>query len=232
MRGCRTAGVATVGYQHSVVGRQMLNYAPASNPDGLDSIPDKVLCTGRTTASRLTGWGLPEARVAVGGAWRLLDQRTPAFDRQAPVFMALPFDARISAEMVAAATEIRGHEILVKPHPMTPHRFADTVNVRNTDHRLTEHNALSAVVYAASTVGLEAVLSKLPTFRFRPQSCMAMDILPEGVRVNVVDHDSLQAALDNPQPSAAPHRDDIFAAVDLAMWRDHLNLKGPNAELA
>ncbi|MEE2722152.1 MAG: hypothetical protein VYB45_10120 [Pseudomonadota bacterium] len=232
VRSCRAKGITTIGYQHSVVGNQMLNYAPISNPDGLQSIPDKVLCTGNATATRLTTWGLPEERVSVGGAWRAVGGEMPVFDRQAPVLMALPFDARISAEMIAAANAVHGRKILVKSHPMTPYWFADTTNVRNTNRRLGEHDALSAVVYAASTVGLEAVLAGIPTYRFRPQTCLAIDVLPDGVHVDLVDRDSLAEALDDPQPSPAPDRAGIFAPVEPGKWQKLLERKGPNAELA
>ena len=35
------------------------NYSPATNVDGLESVPDKVLCTGPATYRKLAEWGVP-----------------------------------------------------------------------------------------------------------------------------------------------------------------------------
>ena len=222
VRNCRQAGISTIGYQHSVVGRQMLNYAPGSNPDGLVCIPDMVLCSGNATAGQLTGWGIPEERISIGGARRTVNDTVPGFAESAPVFMPLPFDHRVSGEMIAAAKLIPEKTFLVKNHPMTPFSFTETENVRRTEHPLAAHTVLSAVVFAASTVGLESMIAGIPTFRFRPQSCMALDILPKGLTITVVDADTLDSVLKNVQPVNALRRDSIFADVDKGLWRNYL----------
>ena len=125
-----------IGYQHSVVGRQMLNYAPQSNPDGLASIPDRILCSGSATAGQLVEWGIPANQVSIGGARRLAEETAPDYARDAPVFLPLPFDKRVSAEMIAAAKSVPGKTFLVKNHPMTPYAFSETDTVRRTDQPL------------------------------------------------------------------------------------------------
>ena len=222
VRSCRQAGVATIGYQHSVVGRQMLNYAPQSNPDGLASIPDRILCSGSSTAGQLVEWGMPAEQVSIGGARRVAEETAPGYAEDAPVFMPLPFDKRVSAEMIAAAKSVPGKTFLIKNHPMTPYAFSETDTVRRTDQPLSRQSVLSAVVFAASTVGLESLIAGLPTFRFRPQSCMALDILPAGLKIGVVDADTLGCALKNAQPENALRRDSFFADVDAGMWRKYL----------
>jgi hypothetical protein len=232
VRECRTAGVATVGYQHSVVGRQMLNYAPASNPDGLQSIPDRILTSGPATAHQLESWKLPGDRITIGGAWRISRTAGLVVSETAPVFMPLPFDGRIAAEMIAAAKSVPDRIFLVKPHPMTPHAFAETDTVRHTDLALAEHTVLSAVVYAASTVGLESLIAGIPTFRFQPWSCMALDILPSDLNVPAVAAENLGQALENPVAPASIDRDRIFAAPDLAVWRRFLEMEAQDAKPA
>lgn len=222
VRSCRQAGVTTIGYQHSVVGRQMLNYAPQSNSDGQASIPDRILCSGSATAGQLVEWGIPAEQVSIGGARRAAEETSPGYAEDAPVFIPLPFDKRVSAEMIAAAKSVPGKTFLIKSHPMTPYAFRETDTVRRTDLPLSRQSALSAVVFAASTVGLESLIAGLPTFRFRPQSCMALDILPAGLTINVVDADTLGGALKNARPENALRRDIFFSDVDAGMWRKYL----------
>ncbi len=233
VRNCRKAGVETLGYQHSVVGRQMLNYAVGSNPDGLSSVPDQVLCSGEATHAQLVGLGLPVERAAVGGALRFPVAKPVRWDRHAPVFVALPFDGEVSAEMARAAREASrsGLRFLLKAHPMTPHYFAECDAVRHTDRRLEEQNAVSAVVFAATTVGLEALLAGLPTLRFRPADRISIDILPAGIDTPTTDAESLADDLMAAVPPGQLPRDWVFAPVDYGLWSKVL-LGGERSECA
>ncbi len=213
----------TVGYQHSVIGRHMLNYAAHSNPDGLASMPQHVLCTGLTTQRQLAKWGIPASRLAVGGALRFLANPRTRFDPAAAIFVALPFGGTIAAEMIDAARDlaVAGRTVLVKDHPMTPSTFEEGPNLKRTHRPLTEHECVSAVVYAATTVGLEARLAGLPTIRFRSSANIALDILPEGVDVPPTERDTIVAdvsQLIERGPAAPLARDGIFAAVESALW--------------
>jgi hypothetical protein len=221
VRAAREIGVATVGYQHSVIGRQMLNYAPHSNPDGTNSLPDRVFCNGGATRDQLADWNIPAARLTIAGALRFERPARPARNPDAPVFMALPFDGGVAGEMVAAARRASrsGHEFLVKDHPMTPFVFADQVGVIRTDRGLGEQSEVSAVVFAATTVGLEAVLAGIPTLRFQPRGRVALDILPPGVDVPTVEADGLAVALDRLSDPPGVSAERVFAAVDKTLWR-------------
>lgn len=224
VRVARSYGIATVGYQHSVVGAFMLNESPASNPDGLASIPDHILCNGPATRDRLADWGIPANRLTVAGALRFPEARSPRYDPSAPVFLALPFDHGIAGEMIEAALRPASQTtaFLVKDHPMMPFTFAETDRIQRTSQPLAEHEALSGVVYAATTVGLEAMFAGLPTYRFRPRWKLAIDVMPRGVEIPVVDGSTLAAALANPAPPQKLDRADSFAPIDRAVWRDHL----------
>jgi hypothetical protein len=223
VRDARRLGVRTIGYQHSVIGRQMLNYAPHAAVDGAACLPDRILCSGESTRRRLLAWGVDAARMAIGGALRFAESARPAHDPAAPVFLALPFDARIAREMVASAQAANGaRAFVVKDHPMTPFGFAETSRVRRTPDPLGRQRGVSAVVYAATTVGLEAILAGLPTLRFRPRGTVALDILPDGVEVPAIDAGSFDGALAAPAAPPRIARESVFAPIDLALWRRHL----------
>jgi hypothetical protein len=105
---------------------------------------------------------------------------------------------------------------------MTPFGFAETAHVRRTPEPLGRQKRVSTVVYAATTVGLEAILAGLPTLRFRPCATVALDILPDGVDIPAVDATTFNRALDNPSPPPHVARASVFAPVDLALWRRYL----------
>ncbi len=221
VRQARKLGIRTVGYQHSVVGRLMIHYAVAGNPDGEGSIPDHILTVGPAYQDQLAQWGIPKDRLAVGGALRFAEPGKMVPDPRAPVFLALPFDGLTAAEMVAAA-KATGRTFVVKDHPMTPFRFAETDKVRRTDKRLEEQEAVSAVVYAATTVGLEAMLMGLPVARFRPRRRLAIDVLPAGIEVAVVDGETLDEGLAALQAPKSLARERVFADPDYGLWSELL----------
>lgn len=222
VRVARAYGVKTIGYQHSVVGRQMLNYAPGSNPDGEAGLPDTMLCTGITTRMQLTQWGVPQARSRIAGARRHTAVANVPYDPGQPVFLALPFDLATAADMVEAARQAvgQGWRFLVKDHPMTPFHFQESAGISRVRQPLTACTAVRAVVYAATTVGLEALLMGLPTLRFRPSGRISLDILPAGVSVPVAGPSDLAEALANLSAPRHLDRDQFFASVDETLWAD------------
>lgn len=224
VRTSHALGVRTNGYQHSVIGRQMLNYAPASNPDGEASLPGRIICNGQATCNHLLGWNVPRERLVIGGALRFVGQAKPKQDSGAPVFLALPFDSVTATEMVGAAriAARQGFRFVVKDHPMFPFAFTDTVGVERTTEPLSAQTAVSAVIYAATTVGLEAILAGIPTLRFRPRAKIAIDILPHGITAPTVEAETVIEALRNTSDPAMVTPTNIFAPVDLTVWRQAL----------
>ncbi len=224
-RALKQMGVDGVGYQHSVVGHQMLNYSPRSNPDGLDSLPPRIFCSGAATLQQLTDWGIPPERLAVGGTLRFETRSQPIWKPAAPVFMALPFDRAIAAEMVDAAhravAESQGRlSFLVKEHPMNPTPLREGPGVTRTRAVMESHPALNGVVWAATTVGLQAVLMGLPSIRFRPTGGrLAIDILPQGIAIPVAEAATLAATLATARPHPPLDADWVFAPVAWPLWR-------------
>ena len=223
VRACRRASCSTVGYQHATVGAREWNYAPASNPDEA-SLPDRILCSGPAGAARLRAFGHEERRLAVGGAWRMPSLAPLSRDPAGPVFVALPSDLAIAAEMVAAIRPLAraGRRFVVRDHPMTPLTFAEEPGLARADGPLADQKSVAAVLYAGTTVGLEAALGGLPTIRFRPEGRVANDVLPDGLDLPAASATELGEAL---RRVSAPLPLDIravFAPVARDVWRDAL----------
>ena len=220
-RKARQSGVPTVGYQHTVIGPHQLNYSPATNIDGVASLPDRVACVGPAYRDQLAAWGVPAERLIIAGSLRIGRNESDPYDAQGPVFVALSArrsTARHQLRAVEAAAE-QGHRFLVKEHPMYPLDFRETDRVRRTDGTIGEQRSLSAVVYSTGTSGLEALLAGLPTFRLLPEDDIAIAILPPFVSVQPVVAEDLADALAAARKPAALSRDRVLAHVDMEIWR-------------
>jgi hypothetical protein len=224
VREARRRGIATIGYQHTVVGRQMFNMSPHSDPAGLAVLPDMILCNGPAYCAQLERLGVPAERMIVAGALRVTPGKPEHYDPEGPVFVALPADPRITAQLLAALRHAAppGRRFLVKKHPMYPAEFAETETIRHTAAVLQAQPSVAAVLHATGTVGLEAMLSGYPTIRFLPEGLVAIDIMPDGLAPTVTDAEGLAAALATlPQPPRIAEGA-VIAPVDLAIWRRYL----------
>jgi len=221
VRAARTLGVATLGYQHATVGWREWNYAPHSNPDGAASLPDRILTVGPADLGRLSRYGCPRNRLAILGALRYSRPARPPVDPQAPVFVPLTANPAINDELLDALRPLAaaGRQFLVKPHPLAPYPVPTGKGFTLCTKRLGEIEAISAVLYCVTTVGLEAVLAGLPTLRFRPRGVVAVDILPEGVTIPTAGADELAKALTNlTRPPSVP-LESVFAPAEIETWR-------------
>lgn len=221
VRACREFAVTTVGYQHATVGRHEANYALDCNADGLTSVPDVVVANGPAGHRALRALGYPDDRLRIGGALRYAVPHRVSYDSAAPIFVALPFDARVSREMMDAARRLarRGRCVLVRDHPMTPFAFEPSGNLRQADGAFDQVGALSAVVYAGTSVGLEARLAGLPTFRFMPSGSVPNDIIPPDIDVVAVTAADLEDALSVARPPLPIDPASVFSPPDLDLWR-------------
>lgn len=213
VRVAKTLGVRTVGYQHATIGSLELNYGDCG------ALPDLIACAGKAGFDRLTAWGVPPARLRLAGAWRF-----PAFpalhhDPRGPIFLALPAKADLARQMLDAAGDLArtGRRILVREHPMTPVGFTPSTRLSRSPGPLPEAGPLAGVVFAATSVGLEAALGGLPVVRFLPDGVLANDVLPPGLDIPAADAAGLAAALAVARPVAC-ERGAIFAPVDVTVW--------------
>ena len=137
------------------------------------------------------------------------------------VYMALPFDEEIAWQMVEAAYLIAsvGFEVFARDHPMTPYKFEETHNIHRTQKPFHQFADLSALIYSATTVGLEAVIAVIPTICFRPKGKLSLDILPPGVEVPVAQLEDIVDGLGSVAPVSVD-RTQIFANVLEESWRN------------
>lgn len=232
VRAARAVGTRTVGYQHATIGNREWNYAPDSNFDGLAGIPDLILANGPLGHRTLLGYGYPEDLIAIGGALRLRDFEPLPHDPDAPVFVALPFDGRVAEEMVDAIRPLglKGKIFLVRDHPMTPLAFTESPGVSRCTTPLQAQDAVSAVIYAGTSVGLEAVLGGLPTIRFQPGDGVIVDAMPETLDVPAANSAMLETILDGIVKPAAIGVETMFSRPDMRAWRDALPDTAPEPD--
>ena len=224
---CREAaalGIRTVGYQHTVIGPHQTNFAPRSNPDGLASLPGRIVCNGPAWRRQLEGWGIPADRLTVGGAFRIARFAAESYDADGPVYVALSAITPIARQMMEAVDRARrpGRVFVVKDHPLYPFDFATSDDVRRTDKTIPESSGLSAVLFGTGTTGMEGLLAGLPTYRLMPEDRVAIKILPDGVEATPVTVESFAAGLDSPPVRPTVRWEDIYAPVDFAVWRHEL----------
>jgi hypothetical protein len=227
-RRARAAGVQTVGYQHTVIGPHQINYAIYSNPDGPDSIPDKIVADGPAYRDETLNWGIPAERLVIGGAFRFDLAPRDLFDPNGPVFIPLSAIPAIASLQLEAARVIAssGRPVLVKEHPMYPFAFDESNTLRRTEVPLTRQGGLSAVVYATGTSGLESLLAGVPTLRLLSEDRLSIDVLPAALAAVPVELDGLLAALAHARPPEPIARADILAPVDWTLWRALLGNDG------
>lgn len=214
----RRRGVQTVGYQHTVIGRHEWNHAGFAQTPA--TLPDRIACGGAFYADMLATWGIPVDRLVVAGAWRFPTIRPLRWNREAPTFVALPAIRGIAEELMAAITALaaQGHSFVVREHPMTPVGFAEGPGMARAAGPLSSMSEVRAVIFAATTVGLEAILAGVPTIRFVPTHTVANDVIPLGISVATACADNLAQVLTNAESPPALDQQAFFATVDLAAW--------------
>ncbi len=220
-REARRLGVATIGYQHTVIGPHQMNYGVAANIDGEASLPETIVCDGPAYRDQLADWGAPTERLRNGGSLRIQRIEGVAYDAKAPVFVALSAKRGIARQQIRAieAAAGEGIQFLVKEHPMYPLDVGETDAIRRTDGAIGDQTSLSAVVYSTGTPGLEALLAGLPTFRFLPEDQIAIDVLPEFVTARTVTALDLARALKAAEKPEGLNWEDVLSPVDWNLWR-------------
>ena len=224
-RSARRLGIPTMGYQHAVIGPHQTNFSPATNPDGLDSIPDTIAANGPAFRAELLSWCIPAERLVLGGAFRFKPLDVDLYDPDAPVFVPLSAIPEVAHQQMAAAVAIgrAGRRVLVKEHPMYPMNFKDFVGLDRTETPLPQQPALSAVLYTTGASGLEGLLAGLPTFRLMPDDRIAIDTLPAAAKARAVSMDTLDEILEPPRERRRLVWETIFSAPQMDLWRRHLS---------
>lgn len=220
VRAAKQQGIRTVGFQHTVVGPHMFGQSPSANTDGLDSIPDQIICNGPVYRDNLAEWGIPDQRLTIGGNLRLAEHDGFTYDPDGPIFVALPGHQEFSTEMMEAIYPLgqEGHRFLFKVHPMYDFAFHETDTISRTYGTLEELPGVSAVIYCLGTIGLEALLRGMPTLRFRPWGTIAMNTLPPNLSARAVDGETLATALGSLHKPRVPASGAVLSAFDVSVW--------------
>jgi hypothetical protein len=226
VRAARHVGTRTVGSQDTDVGPHQINMSPASNPDGLVSIPDAIACNGPAYRNELAAWGMPSDRLKDVGSFRIARFDNQAYQQDGPVFVALSSIPSISNEMMAAVRNACNGQrrFLVKDHPMYPYPFEETGEIKRTLKTIPNIQGISAVFFGTGLSGLEGILSGTPTLRLLPSNRIGIDTLPEKCAAVPVTIESLGEVLDsNPIPPSV-NWSELFTPVSLDAWRRVLQL--------
>ena len=233
VRTARRFGVRTLGYLHTPHGRHHWGISPASNRDELDSIPDGIVCTGAIPAKRLQALGYPPDHITVGGSLRHVVFGALPHDPDGPVLMALPNNRDIAQHMetIAAGWAKENKKVLIKPHPMAPAKIRTLPGTMYTEDPLDQLPALQAVVYAMSSIGLEALAGGLPVIRFSPATAIApIAALPENLDVPARNAQELEDALRSINKQKAIDIADYYSAPDFGFWDRALNNGSPKSQ--
>ncbi len=221
VRRARALGIPTVGYLHTPFGPHHILISAHANADGAASLPDAIVCTGAAPRDALIAFGHERERLIVGGSLRAVVFQPLRRDARGPVFFGLPNIAPIAREMVAAAEALaaKGWPVQVRRHPMMPPGEVPVPARLLTDRPLTQQDGLSAVVYAMSSIGLEATGGGLPVVRFRSESMFAqIAVLPDDRDVPATNAAGLEPVLKNLAAAAPFDAGRYFAVPDLAFW--------------
>lgn len=224
VRSAHRQNIATVGYQHAVIGRHQFNFSPMSNPDGPQSLPNTIMCNGAAYRAQLLGLGHSAERLKIGGAFRVRAESSAFHDPDGPIYIALSALRPISEQMlaIAAIPGLAKIRFIVKDHPLYPIAFSETDTLVRTSLTIPESAGLRAIVYSTGTTGLEGLLAGVPTFRFLPADRIAPDILPDGVKVPEHPIAEIEGVLLSPEPPEPLDWATIMAPVDLGVWRSTL----------
>lgn len=219
-RHAKALQVKTIGYQHTTVARRQWNFSNRSNIDGMASVPGTLCANGKAGISALGKLGYVEESLIDVGALRTNAFSHLAHDPEGPVFVAIPFDAIIGNQMLAALRPLtaKGWKFIIKVHPMTPLAFDESLGITRTDTPLADQPGVGGVIYAATTVGLEALLGGLPTLRFQPDGLVPTDPMPDDIDVPMASAETLGTMLRNMTSPQAIDPKSVFSAPDLKRW--------------
>ena len=177
----RKLGVRTIGYQHATIARQEWNYSPKSYPPGENLAPNDIFCAGPYFRGELIDIGHDKKKMRIAGFLRGIQSDSLPYDPYAPILVALPLDRRIAAQILDAVRPMAqaGRKFVIKAHPKSSPLGVSEELFSFSNYALNEQGPLAAVIFAATTVGLEALLGGLPVIQFIPSDIVAMDVIPQ-----------------------------------------------------
>lgn len=229
-RDAKALGIATSGYQHTAIGPHQLNYSIATNPDGLESLPDTIIANGPAYAGEMVDRKIPQERIVIGGSLRIRPDGQDRYDPAGPVYVPLSGQLTAARQQLQAARNLAedGHQVRVKEHPMYPLSFSETENLKRTTKGLGSGVAFSGVLFTTGTSGLEAILAGIPAYRLLLEDRLCVNILPPTVHAPSVTIERVGEAFADAVNPPAVNWTDIFTEPSNDIWNRLLSA-GPSS---
>lgn len=237
-RALSRANVTRIGYQHSTVPSLLMNHIPI---ESAENHPNRILSCSPEGRRMLISAGWPASIVTVGGALRyetlpeISKIETAPKHRSTPVlFVALPGVHELCRQILRALSEARlgKIEILLKFHPSIQEmpEWKQIPGAKLTSLPIAQAApSIDGVLFASSTVGLEALLMGLRVFRFIPEGFITLNPIPEEIssRVEIVDQSSIGKLPDlliRPKQGfpLLSSTDILFSPIDPLAWKEAL----------
>ena len=211
----RSAGVRTVGIQANLLSRYYFSFGLGKTQGHLP-IPDRIGSSGQAMHQFLLEFGVPASSLVLCGAVRYADllerfakaQSRPVIERKGPrkVLVVLPIDPLLSRHLLEALNrafpqggEEAGLHFVIRAHPVhsIPKswvRFPAGWSETTFTNLQEELRSCDAVLFTASTVGLEALAAGKTVVRYQPPRLLDLDE-PYDPQVPVVRDDHFRAEL-------------------------------------
>ena len=114
---------------------------------------------------------------------------------------------------------------------MAPAKIRTLPDIMYTEDPLDQLPPLQAVVYAMSSIGLEALAGGLPVIRCNPSTTIApIAALPENLDVPATNAQELEDALSSLNKQKTIDVAEYYSAPDFGFWDRALNNGSPEAQ--
>lgn len=173
----REKSVPVVGYQHASMTPNHVNYILGEGELEILPLPDLIVTMGEVTRQRLLERGrFPASRVVAGCALRQAPAPAPRAGRcpAKKVLLTLATSVEEYRAALSVMEKVTGAEIVARPHP----EFSIEKTTLRVEPSWTLEQAFDwadVVVYASSTLGLEAVRRGIPAVYLELSDFLSMD---------------------------------------------------------
>lgn len=192
-------GCRAIGYQHSSICTYYISQFIGQDEREHIPLPYKLVTAGRYSAHLYAVGGIPEDKIAIGGAWRY--QHMLDVQKEGPVgsgkgflrprvLVSLPLDIFLVRSLLTqllnamSSTGISDAvDMVIKPHPGTSDEHLAEIRKLASGNRLVFEpfidlvQASDTVIVSTSTSGLEAFLLGKNVINYMPENFIAPDPL-------------------------------------------------------
>ncbi|MDD5423152.1 MAG: hypothetical protein PHT32_07035 [Candidatus Omnitrophica bacterium] len=241
--------IKAFGYQHSSIWKQYLSQFIGEGESDIAPLPYRIITSSGYFAGLYKEGGIPDGKLAVGGAWRYAhcsDQaarKVPSAGSVAakPVVMvALPIDRFIAKSMLESVLrEVKAKELgaaadfWIKPHPGFLKQDNDMVKAIVSGYPIVSKpfnellDEVDIVISSASTSGLEAFLYGRKAVAYVAENLLASDPLLDIKDPNVLiwyEGEDLDAGFFRPKSlNSEGMKNKYFDNINQDVWLECAN---------